>query len=384
MEEVERPRKIQKTEHESMESSQDESTTHPPDNGDQSVDQSEGDGTLENNSKEDATVTATGEKDANLQGITKNQMRKLKRRERWEATKEVRKEKRKEKQVAKRERQKAAKAQQAENGEAADQECRRDMVKRQHARSTLLPLTIVFDCDFDDLMKEKELISLGSQITRSYSDNSRAPFKAHLAISSFNKRLKDRFDNVLSRHHENWKGVSFTGEDYMVAAEQAMARMKEPKGGQFKGLFENKSSASPDEGEVIYLTSDSEETLTELNPYSVYIIGGLVDRNRHKGICYKKAKDRGIKTAKLPIGDYMDMATRFVLATNHVVEIMVRWLELGDWGKAFEAVIPRRKGGVMKNKSIEEDGTQDDETAPADRVQLEIDEVGQGELNESS
>ncbi len=42
------------------------------------------------------------------------------------------------------------------------------------------------------------------------------------------------------------------------------------------------------------------------------------------------------------------MQSRFVLATNHVVEIMVRWLECGDWGEAFIKVMPKRKGGRLR------------------------------------
>ena len=44
------------------------------------------------------------------------------------------------------------------------------------------------------------------------------------------------------------------------------------------------------------------------------------------------------------------MTSRFVLATNHVCEIMLRWLELGAWGEAFMKVMPKRKGGVLKAK----------------------------------
>ena len=134
-----------------------------------------------------------------------------------------------------------------------------------------------------------------------------------------------------------------------------------------------------DEGEVIYLTSDSPDTLTELKPYHTYIIGGIVDKNRHKGICYKKALDRNdelkvesvinsdpttvnkIKTAKLPIGEYMNMTARHVLTTNHVVEIMLKWLETGDWGEAFLAVMPKRKGGTLKTGSAT-NGDEDDQS----------------------
>lgn len=33
---------------------------------------------------------------------------------------------------------------------------------------------------------------------------------------------------------------------------------------------------------VVYLTADSEEELTELKPEEVYIIGGICDHNRYK------------------------------------------------------------------------------------------------------
>ena len=292
-------------------------------------------------------------------------------------------------------------------------------------------------------MTEKEKISLGSQLTRSYSDNHKAPFQAHLFVSSWGGQLKERFDTVLEKHHESWRRVTFIKEDFVNAAERAKEQMKGKGGGKFAGAFaakernqtriangsdqaagmaaeEDKATREHDikaeepppdlntlereerviaetpapaiignteksdsdvdikpqlstsghqddiaqaaadkplqslqeeawqEGEVVYLTSDSPYTLDRLQPYSTYIVGGLVDKNRHKGICYKTACDRGIKTAKLPIGEFMEMQSRFVLATNHVVEIMVRWLESGDWGESFVKVMPKRKGGVLK------------------------------------
>ena len=99
---------------------------------------------------------------------------------------------------------------------------------------------------------------------------------------------------------------------------------------------------------IVYLTSDSPNILDVLSPYTTYIIGGIVDKNRHKGLCYKRACSRGIPTAKLPIGEYMIIQSRTVLATNHVMEIMLRWLEDGDWGKAFMKVIPKRKEARLK------------------------------------
>ena len=80
-----------------------------------------------------------------------------------------------------------------------------------------------------------------------------------------------------------------------------------------------------------------------------------------------------MKTAKLPIGDYMKMTSRFVLATNHVAEIMLRWLEVGEWGKAFLEVIPKRKGGILKGKAEEED----EQSGPGPLTISDIDEAAE-------
>ena len=296
--------------------------------------------------------------------LSKNQLKKLKRKQDWEAGRDSRKAKRREKLKEKKQRKRntvekeigSAPAQSTAEPPTSNVQHENAILenpKLLHVRTVQLPITFIFDCGFDDLMTEKEQISLASQLTRCYADNYRAPFRAHLAVSSFGGQLKRRFDTVLSRQHENWKGVKFLADDFVEVAEQAKAWMSGDQGGILKGSFAAYATGNEivDTGEIetVYLTSDSSETLTELKPYSTYIIGGLVDKNRHKGICYKRAMDRGMKTARLPIGEYMEMTTRSVLATNHVSEIMLRWLEFKDWGEAFLKVVPKRKGGVLKS-----------------------------------
>jgi len=60
---------------------------------------------------------------------------------------------------------------------------------------------------------------------------------------------------------------------------------------------------------LVYLTADAETVLDDLNMSKIYIIGGLVDRNRWKGITLKKAAEQGIQSAKLPIGNYLKMSS---------------------------------------------------------------------------
>ncbi|KAI9758555.1 MAG: hypothetical protein M4579_003047 [Chaenotheca gracillima] len=302
------------------------------------------------------------------QPMSKNALKKLKRQQKWDEEVDLRRARRKEKVKEKRERkrellsdpkktsQDPSSSTLLSEGKTSTQAETR---KRSHARPRQLPVSLIIDCSFDDFMTEKEIKSLAAQVTRSYSENSRTHYRAHLMISSYGGALKERFEGVLASHHQGWKGVRFLEEDYAEAASQARKFMRENGGGEILGALKDEAKPVTEHAEeqpmndVVYLTSDSPDTLTEISPYTTYVIGGIVDRNRHKGICYKRAMDRGFKTAKLPIGDFMKMSSRFVLATNHVVEIMLRWLELGDWGEAFLRVVPKRKGGVLKESAHE-------------------------------
>lgn len=319
--------------------------------------------------------------------LSKNKQKKLKKEQEWEAKRDIRKAKRKEKDQEKKERKRAAAATAAtaaaaaaagvreEGGEPEAKKARLDSdvgkqstkalsdsggrARPRHPQFVQLPVTLVLDCGFDDLMNDLEIKSLSSQVTRAYSDCHRAPYQAKMMVCSFGGRLRERFEGVLTSNHKSWRGVTFLKEDFVVAAERARELMGNdagPSGGKMVAAFakyadEGEGSERArlrEEGEVVYLTSDSDTTLSELKPYSTYIIGGIVDKNRHKGICYKRAMDKRVRTAKLPIAEYMRMQSRFVLATNHVVEIMLRWLECGNWGEAFMKVIPKRKGGSLR------------------------------------
>ena len=211
-------------------------------------------------------------------------------------------------------------------------------------------------------MTPEELVSMSTQVTRCYSDHRKAKYKPSLAVSSFKGGIKDRFEGILNNQHQSWD-VHFHESHFTEVATEAKEWMAGSDGGDIAGALSNdviethgeNPAVHPPPGEVIYLTSDSPDTLERLKPYSTYIIGGIVDKNRHKGICYQRARDHNIKTAKLPISEHLKLSSRQVLTTNHVHEILLRWLESGDWGEAFMAVIPQRKGGELKSVQSEPD-----------------------------
>ncbi|KAI1807453.1 guanine-1-methyltransferase-domain-containing protein [Daldinia bambusicola] len=333
---------------------------------------------------------ATNETDAPK--LSKNQQRKLKRQKMWEEKKQekkiLRKEKRHEKQEKKRlEREAEIAAAAAEGREPVFQE----PSKRQPKSSTKVPISVIFDCQFEKYMMGKELPSLSNQITRCYSDNRNAQYPVHMFISSYGGQMKERHETVLQNQFRGWKNVHFVEGDFIEAAAKAKEIMAGPSGGtvidllsqgngrdsiSFSGANQDSKKkqkaapvAEPEADDVdksiVYLTADSPYTLDRLEPNTCYVIGGIIDKNREKGLCYKIARSKNVRTAKLPIGEYMVMQSRHILATNHVMEIILQWLETGDWGTAFMNVIPMRKGGKLKEDEDAADaGHNDPENAP--------------------
>ncbi|KAJ8101747.1 guanine-1-methyltransferase-domain-containing protein [Lipomyces tetrasporus] len=222
------------------------------------------------------------------------------------------------------------------------------------------PITILIDCGFDDLMTEKESLSLSSQITRCYSENRRAVVPVNLRVSSFNGSLQERFDSALKQQYKYWKGILFSPIEYEVP------------------------ESDEERSRIIYLSSDSDETLTELEDNKTYIVGGIVDKGRYKSLCLNKANSQKIKTAKLPISEFINISGRKVLTTNHVVEIMLKWIELRDWKSAFEIVIPprkqegfesarlkRKREGDVQTEDLENDGVDEQKDGETSMVAVD-------------
>ena len=86
--------------------------------------------------------------------------------------------------------------------------------------------------------------------------------------------------------------------------------------------------------------------LETVDAATTYVIGGFVDRNRHKGATHAKALQLGVRTARLPIGDdsaiVLGKEASRVLAVNHVFELMVR-AQSSDWAAAAECLPGRKK-----------------------------------------
>ncbi|KAI0381359.1 guanine-1-methyltransferase-domain-containing protein [Hypomontagnella monticulosa] len=320
--------------------------------------------------------------------LSKNQLRKLKRRKVYQ---EKRKEKRVIRKQKRHDKQEQKRLEKEEELIAAFKEGRDpifpESAKRKRKAAAPVPVTIILDCQFEKYMMEKELVSLTNQVTRCYSDNRNAQFPIHMFVSSFGGQMKERYETVLENQHKSWKNIHFVEGDFVDAAAEAKQLMAGPKGGAVIELLaqgeagdsvslskpnndpkKQKPTPVPEpepedvDKSIVYLTADSPYVLDRLEPNTCYVIGGLIDKNREKGLCYKVARGKKVRTAKLPISEFMIMSSRHILTTNHVMEIMLNWLETGDWGTSFMKVIPLRKGGKLRR---------DDNTPDADQEELE-------------
>lgn len=226
--------------------------------------------------------------------------------------------KRRQKKLAAKQRKLERKLQGTEN----DENYHLDAKKKLPVSQKPSGIKVIMDCEFDELMSDKEIVSLSNQITRCYAAKRHSDYEVELVISSFNKRLKERYEKSIL-DYSRWKGIQFEENDT---------------------LLDILPKAESELSKCVYLTADTEEEITDLKEGHTYIIGGIVDKNRHKKLCLNKAKSLGLQVGRLPIGKYIQMNGRQVLATSHVYELMCMWFESNqDWEKAFNLVLPPRK-----------------------------------------
>lgn len=140
---------------------------------------------------------------------------------------------------------------------------------------------LVLDLEFCDRMKPNELVSLVQQVMYSYAANAKAAVPVRLSLTGCNGEIQSHFARVSG--FSNW----------LVHKEER----------SYLEVFEERK------GDLVYLTADSDDLIDQLESSKIYIIGGLVDRNRWKGLTFEKARSQGIATAKLPIAEHLKMSS---------------------------------------------------------------------------
>ena len=278
--------------------------------------------------------------------ISKNQLKKLKKQEEWkkkmEKIKQYKKEKKKEKKRLKREEREKEEKLHPKNNESEINEIKdkeklntpfktRKELKEEFKQKCKNGMKVVIDCDFEHLMNEQGNKSMVRQIVDLYSINKISSNPFRVILYGVGKQIKEGLEKS---DYKNWIGIEiYFKEDY-------------PSFDKFieEILYkDDERSLDAIKKDVYYLSADSENNIENIDGNATYIIGGIVDRNKYKGLSLNKAKKLGINHGKFPIGDYLKLQSSQVLTTNHTFHILNEFSIKHDWKEAFVSIIPKRK-----------------------------------------
>ena len=248
--------------------------------------------------------------------------------------------------------------------------------------------------NFEKVMREREIASLAQQIRYCYSYNKRSPNPVLTAVTGLSKKCTNNDTNNNDTNSNNLTTVRSVLERESGFGEwnRRLFDCNEQSLEDYYGLEvndnkdnnndnqednnnNNKDSSDENKEEdeevrvsslsksnkkkIVYLTSDSTTTLNTLNDDTIYVIGGIVDRNRLKYATINRAqKELHISTAKLPLTEYLTSTTpistttkskneeirNVPLTVNHVFDIMLKYKQYNNnWERAFQDVLPSRK-----------------------------------------
>lgn len=234
---------------------------------------------------------------------------------------------------------------------------------------------IILDCAWENEHNYQTLSSLVQQIVFCYGANKKAKHPCGVRLFGMGPETKTRLDKL---HCPNWKGFHAYEEDFtahiddwysrdpvVVDSVSSEAAAASSVSQEDETLDDNIPAIPTKKRQIVYLTSDAEETLETLDPNCAYVIGGIVDRNRLKGITYQKACTHKLRAAKLPIKEWFSLAATHVLTVNHVFEIMLNFQATQSWTDAMNAVLPKRKEAKLIGSS---EGNSDDEEQDNDEA----------------
>nr|AIG55570.1 secreted protein [Thraustotheca clavata] len=93
---------------------------------------------------------------------------------------------------------------------------------------------------------------------------------------------------------------------------------------------------------IVMLSPDSPNVLTEIDPKTIYVIGGIVDRTVRKSETLTKAsRIRHIQTARFPVQEIFDVRSH-VLNIDTVILSLLEFQNNQDWKTTFENTLPKR------------------------------------------
>ncbi|CAD8188728.1 unnamed protein product [Paramecium octaurelia] len=189
----------------------------------------------------------------------------------------------------------------------------RNQKKENGMKSLQSPFRIIIDCGFEDNMSDKEQRSLARQLSELYTENRKTDVPLKLYVTNIYPTLHKYLEQY---HYKQWQLVSdeklFTDIDEFQQAN------------------------------IVYLSPDGEEELQEIKEDEVYVIGGLVDRVIIKNATLNRSRQLGVRSAKLPIGQFIKKSYKKCLNVSTAALMISGWLKYKDWSKAFDSIVPQK------------------------------------------
>ena len=173
------------------------------------------------------------------------------------------------------------------------QATQRERVLLSDARAS--KVCVAIDCTYDKLMTEREREGLAKQIKFCYASNRNSPRPLQLHLSGYSQGISETLFKS-APEHDKWD----------------------------IRLLPNEITAVFPTNQITYLTADSPNVITELTADRCYVIGKLLDHNRHKGMCLERAGKMGVSHGRLGLGEVVELTGRSVLTVNHVFDILLR------------------------------------------------------------
>ncbi|BHF61001.1 tRNA (guanine(9)-N(1))-methyltransferase activity [Sparganum proliferum] len=202
---------------------------------------------------------------------------------------------------------------------------KRTLVRQSRERMMEILLNapkICIDCSFESLMSPKERSKFAQQLCRAYGANksSPEPFSLHLTNFSMESAL-----GICCRQ----KCSGF--ENYKIGFHAVSPAIQFPT------------------SKLVYLSPEAQSPLLDLEPDTIYVIGGLVDENVRKGTSLAAADSLGVETTRLPLQEFGpegwgagNRTKSSALPINIVLSILLSYRQHKDWRKAFETNLPKR------------------------------------------
>ncbi|CAG2105037.1 unnamed protein product [Medioppia subpectinata] len=167
---------------------------------------------------------------------------------------------------------------------------------------------MVFDISFDSHMSTSECKNLAEQLNRIYQwnryhvreDTRHMPFNIHLC-------------NVIAGH----KTIHFV--DFLFPHLTSSESFVNITSKCYTDVFDRR--------DLIYLSPHATEVMTEYESNAVFIIGGIVDRNKLLDLSYPKARQQNIRSMRLPIDSVVNKSN--VQSLDSVFKVLVDFKNAG-------------------------------------------------------